>query len=177
MIPEGHTIEDIKTREKIIRMVSIVETSEHAAKSHLSTLAVLQLDSILNGAGKVSVKKPKPGNANQKPFERIMIMEYELTGIGKINISQNTISTKKASRVRCLTFTPYVWRRCIKMGIPSLNSAILYCVKLYFHCHLERASYCHFERAKRVEKSKLCKYNKYPGTSTKRPFYWTAGSF
>ena len=57
-----------------IRMVSIVETSEHAAKSYLSTLAVLQLDSILTGARKVSVKKPKPGNANQKPFERIMIM-------------------------------------------------------------------------------------------------------
>ena len=50
MIPEGHTIEDIKKREQIIRMVSIVETSEHAAKSYLSTLAVLQLDSILTGA-------------------------------------------------------------------------------------------------------------------------------
>ena len=70
-----------------IRMVSIVETSEHAAKSYLSTLAVLQLDSILTGARKVSVKKPKPGNANQKAFERIMIMEYELTGIGKIKMT------------------------------------------------------------------------------------------
>ena len=107
-------IEDIKKRERIIRdfyrewkeknpsqrkfnlslkeyinirMVSIVETSEHAAKSYLSTLAVLQLDSILTGARKVSVKKPKPGNANQKPFERIMIMEYELTGIGKIKMT------------------------------------------------------------------------------------------
>ena len=114
MIPEGHTIEDIKKREEIIRdfyrewkkknpsqrkynlslkeyinirMVSIVETSEHAAKSYLSTLAVLQLDSILTGARKVSVKKPKPGNAYQKPFERIMIMEYELTGIGKIKMT------------------------------------------------------------------------------------------
>lgn len=57
-------------------MVSIVETSEHAAKSYLSTLAVLQLDSILIGAKRVSIKKPKAGNANQKPFERIMIMEH-----------------------------------------------------------------------------------------------------
>ena len=87
MIPEGHTIKDIKKREQIIRMVSIAETSEHAAKSYLSTLAVLQLDSILTGARKVSVKKPKPGNANQKPFERIMIMEYKLTGIGKIKMT------------------------------------------------------------------------------------------
>ena len=35
-------------------------------------------------------------------------------------------------------------KSCIKMGIPSLNSAILYIISLYFHCHLERASYCHF---------------------------------
>ena len=48
MIPEGHTIKDVEKREQLIRIVSIVETSEHAAKSYLSTLAVLQLDSILN---------------------------------------------------------------------------------------------------------------------------------
>ena len=84
MIPEGNTIDEIKQREQIIRnfyrewkeknpsqrkfnlslkeyinirMVSIVETSEHAAKNYLSTLAVLQLDAILIGARKVSVKK------------------------------------------------------------------------------------------------------------------------
>ena len=80
MIPEGNTLDEIKERERIIRefyrewkernplqrkynlalkeyinirMVSIVETSEHAAKSYLSTLAVLQLDAILVGAKKV----------------------------------------------------------------------------------------------------------------------------
>ena len=114
MIPQGNNIEDIKKREQIIRdfyrewkeknpsqrkfnlslkeyinirMVSIIETSEHAAKNYLSTLAVLQLDSILAGARKVSVKKSKPGNANQKPFERIMIMEHELIGIGKVKMT------------------------------------------------------------------------------------------
>ena len=73
MIPEGNTLEEIRKREQIIRdfykkwkeqnpsqrkfnlslkeyinirMVSIVETSEHAAKNYLSTLAVLQLDAI-----------------------------------------------------------------------------------------------------------------------------------
>lgn len=114
MIPEGNSVEDIKQREQIIRdfyrdwkeknpsqrkynlslkeyinirMVSIVETSEHAAKSYLSTLAVLQLDAILIGAKKVSIKKSKEGNKNQKPFERIMIMEYELVGIGKVKMT------------------------------------------------------------------------------------------
>lgn len=114
MIPQGNNIEDIKEREQIIRefyrewkernplqrrfnlslkeyinirMVSIVETSEHAAKSYLSTLAVLQLDAILVGAKKISIKKPKEGNKNQKPFERIIIMEYELFGIGKVKMT------------------------------------------------------------------------------------------
>lgn len=79
IIPKGNSIEEIKQREKIIRdfyrkwkeinpsqrrynmslkeyinirMVSIIETSEHAAKSYHSTLAVLQLDAILIGAKK-----------------------------------------------------------------------------------------------------------------------------
>ncbi len=44
-------------------MVSIVETSEHAAKSHLSTLAVLQLDSILTGAKKSVNQKAETGES------------------------------------------------------------------------------------------------------------------
>ena len=114
MIPEGNTLEDVKQRELIIRefyrewkernplqrkynlalkeyinirMVSIVETREHAAKSYLSTLAVLQLDAILVGARKISIKKVKPNNKNQQPFERMMIMEYELIGIGTIKMT------------------------------------------------------------------------------------------
>ena len=68
-------------------MVSIVETSEHAAKSFLSTLAVLQLDAILTGAKVVSVRKPKEGNKNQKPFERILIMKYSLAAIGTVKMT------------------------------------------------------------------------------------------
>ena len=70
-----------------IRMVSIIETSEHAAKNYLSTLAVMQLDSILAGAKKVSIQKTKSDSKNQKPFERIMIMEYEMTSIGKVKMT------------------------------------------------------------------------------------------
>ena len=70
-----------------IRMVSIIETSEHAAKNYLSTLAVMQLDSILAGAKKVSIQKTKSDSKNQKLFERIMIMEYEITCIGKVKMT------------------------------------------------------------------------------------------
>ena len=130
MIPEGKTLEDIKARETIIRdfyrewkmknpsqrkynlalkdyinirMVSIVETSEHAAKSYLSTLAVLQLDSILMGAKKVSVRKPKRGNKNQKPFQRILVMEYELFGIGTVKM---TVGVRRSTHEKvqyCIT--------------------------------------------------------------------------
>ena len=113
LIPEDNSLESIKIREKIIRdfyrewkeqnpsqrkfnvalkdyinirMVSIVETSKHAAKTYLSTIAVLQLDAILMGAKKVSIKKTKPGNKNQQPFERMMIMEYDVTFIGRIKM-------------------------------------------------------------------------------------------
>lgn len=114
IIPEDNSVESIKIRERIIRdfyrewkeknpsqrkynlslkeyinirMVSIVETSEHAAKTYLSTIAVLQLDAILMGATKVSVKKTKPGNRNQKPFEKMMIMEYDVAFIGKVKMT------------------------------------------------------------------------------------------
>ena len=113
-IPEDNSVASIKIREQIIRdfyrewkernpsqrkynlslkeyinirMVSIIETSEHAAKNYLSTLAVLQLDAILIGAKKKSVKKTKEGNKNQKPFEKMLIMEYELTGIGIVKMT------------------------------------------------------------------------------------------
>ena len=130
MIPEGNTLEDIRERERIIRefyrewkeknpsqrkynlslkeyinirMVSIVETSEHAAKSYLSTLAVLQLDALLTGARKVSLKKPKPGNKNQQPFERIMIMEYDLVGIGTVKMTVGVRRRTQEKVQYCIT--------------------------------------------------------------------------
>ena len=130
MIPTGNNLEDIQQRELIIRdfyrewkeknpsqkkynlslkeyinirMVSIVETSEHAAKSYLSTLAVLQLDAILVGAKKISIKNVKPQNKNQKPFEKIIIMEYDLVEIGKIKM---TVGVRRRTREKfqyCIT--------------------------------------------------------------------------
>ena len=130
MIPEDNSVESIKVREQIIRefyhewkeknpsqrrfnlslkeyinirMVSIVETSEHAAKNFLSTLAVLQLDAILVGAKKVSIKKTKVGNKNQKPVEKMMIMEYELNGIGKVKMTVGIRRRTKEKVQYCIT--------------------------------------------------------------------------
>lgn len=130
MIPEGNTLNDIKQREQIIRdfyrewkeknpsqrkfnlslkeyinirMVSIVETSEHAAKNYLSTLAVLQLDAILVGAKKVSVRKTKPRNRNQQPFERMMIMEYDMVGIGTVKMTVGVRRRTQEKVQYCIT--------------------------------------------------------------------------
>ena len=130
MIPEGNTLEDIKRRTQIIRdfyrewkvknpsqrkynlslkeyinirMVSIVETSEHAAKKYLSTLAVLQLDAILVGARMVSQRKTKPGNKNQQPFERMLIMEYELVGIGTVKMTVGVRRRTQEKVQYCIT--------------------------------------------------------------------------
>ena len=130
IIPKGNSVEEIKQREKIIRdfyrkwkednpsqrrynlslkefinirMVSIIETSEHAAKSYLSTLAVLQLDAILVGAKKVSISKIKQGNKNQEPFERMMIMEYEFIGIGKVKMTVGIRRRTKEKIQYCIT--------------------------------------------------------------------------
>ena len=130
IIPKGNCVEEIKQREKIIRdfyhkwkevnpsqqrynlslkeyinirMVSIIETSEHTAKSYLSTLAVLQLDAILIGAKKVSICKIKEGNKNQRPFERMMIMKFELIGIGIVKM---TVGIRRRTREKvqyCIT--------------------------------------------------------------------------
>ena len=85
-IPHGNTLEEIERRKEIIlqfyrewkaanptqrvynnglkdyiniRKVSISETARHAAKTYLSTLAVMQLDGILACARKVRIGKPK----------------------------------------------------------------------------------------------------------------------
>lgn len=130
LIPMDNSIESIRVRERIIRdfyrewkeknpsqrkynlnlkeyinirMVSIVETSEHAAKTFLSTLAVLQLDAILSGAKKVAVRKVKEGNKNQKPFEAMMIMEYDMAFIGKVKMTVGIRRRTKEKVQYCIT--------------------------------------------------------------------------
>ena len=112
-VPVGNSVEDVENRRRIIskfyhnwklrnpsqqrfnisfneyiniRFVSITETCTHASKSYFSTLAVLQLDSILSNAKKVSEVRAKQ-NGNQKPFEHMLIMQYECVGIGTVKMT------------------------------------------------------------------------------------------
>lgn len=69
-----------------IRFVSITETCTHASRTYLSTLAVLQLDAILTNAVRKKTVHAK-NNGNQKPFDKMIIMEYQCVGIGLVKMT------------------------------------------------------------------------------------------
>ena len=102
-IPIGHTKEEIKIREKLIKdfyanwisehpekkvwnkqmgkyihvkFLSINETYEKAARSYESTCAVFQLTEILENAITISEKPAKRSTKNQKQFEKVILMQY-----------------------------------------------------------------------------------------------------
>ena len=102
-IPSGHTKEDIKAREKLIKdfyaqwiaahpdkkiwnkslgafinvkFLSINETYEKASRSHESTCAVFRLTEILEQAVKTGEQPAKRNTRNQKQFEKLLIMQH-----------------------------------------------------------------------------------------------------
>lgn len=113
-IPIGTEKEDFKTRENIITSFyvewnrnnpehrvfneslndyiyvtysSLDETRRHAAKRFQSTQAVLQLDTILRTAKRVGKPLPtKPRSKNQKNFSKMIRMECQLEGVGKVKL-------------------------------------------------------------------------------------------
>ena len=114
LIPMGNSKEDLNLRKEVIshvyrkwteenpnkrvynrslkdyiniRYLSINETMRHAAKTYSSTLALLQLDTILRYS--VVYGKPKPpkkGVVNQKVFSYMLEMHYELIGFGVVKM-------------------------------------------------------------------------------------------
>lgn len=128
-VPTGNAKEDIKERKNIIirfyqewksknpsqkrynlnlqdyiniRNISMVETSAHASKNYLSTLAVLQLDAILTNAKKIKIENAK-ANKNQKPFNKVIMMECLLPAIGIVRL---VVGIKRSSQEKvqyCIT--------------------------------------------------------------------------
>ena len=108
-IPTGHTKEDIKAREKLIKdfyvqwiaahpdkkiwnkslgtyinvkFLSINETYEKASRSYESTCAVFRLTEILEQAVKTGEQPAKQNTRNQKQFEKLLIMQH-----GKVKLT------------------------------------------------------------------------------------------
>lgn len=129
-IPIDDSIESIKTRKNVIydfyqewkyanplmrrynlslkdyiniRHVSIDETSAHASKKYLSTLAVLQLDAILTYAKRKKITISKAGIKNQKMFEKMIVMEYDCPGIGMVKLTVGVRKTTHEKIQYCIT--------------------------------------------------------------------------
>ena len=129
-IPAGNSVEERRARQKLIwrfyeqwkkdhpelsvynndikeniniRHISIEETSGHASLTYLSTLAVLQLDQILQNAVLVGEKSVKGTTSNQRMFNKIILMEYNLVGIGRVKL---TVGVRRSDRTKvqyCIT--------------------------------------------------------------------------
>lgn len=85
-----------------IRFVSITETCTHACRSYQSTLAALQLDTILSEAKKVETIDAKK-NSNQKPFDKMIVMKYDFKDIGAVRM---TVGIKRRTHEKvqyCIT--------------------------------------------------------------------------
>ena len=129
VIPHGNTTEEVEKRTEIIlqfyrnwkaqnptqrvynnelkdyiniRKVSISETARHAAKTYLSTLAVMQLDGILACAKKVRMGKPK-ARTSQSKFQAMIEMVHDCPGVGKVKL---TVGVKLRTHIKiqyCIT--------------------------------------------------------------------------
>ena len=125
MIPEGHTIKEIKIREKIIKdfyakwisehpdkkiwnedlqdyicikYQSINETYNKAARRYESTLAVFRLTEVLEKAVLKEERQTKPGDKNQKPYSKLLIMLYD-----SIKLTVGVQKTTQEKVQYCLT--------------------------------------------------------------------------
>ncbi len=112
-IPTGDSVEDRRVRQKIIfrfyrhwrevhpemrmfndslgdwiyvRHISVDETAGHASLTYLSTLAVLQLDTILRDAVYVGEKAARSETKNQRLFTKMIQLRHTLPGIGRVRL-------------------------------------------------------------------------------------------
>lgn len=101
---EGQKMYNLHLKEFInIRQVSMIETVEHAAKSYLSTLAILQLDAILTNARKVSTVPVDKKTKNQMRFEKMIIMHYTCPGIGIVKLTVGVARRSHDKVQYCIT--------------------------------------------------------------------------
>lgn len=136
-IPTGDSVEDRRARQEIIKQfyfhwkrrnpdlckynldlkeniyinhTSLVETAGRASLTYLSTLAVLQLDAILQNAKFSFVDRTKLGNKQQSKFERMLGMEYSCPGIGDVQLIVGVRKRDKTKIQYCITAMTPIFR-------------------------------------------------------------------
>ena len=101
--PDLYKFNDDLGENIYINHTSLVETAGRASLTYLSTLAVLQLDAILQNATLQFVDKPKPGNKHQAKFEKMLGMQYSCPGIGDVRLMVGVRKRDKTKFQYCIT--------------------------------------------------------------------------
>ena len=143
-IPTGDSVEERRARQEIISQfyhywkrnnpehrkynddlqdyiyinhTSLVETAGRASLTYLSTLAVLQLDAILRYAKKSFEDIPKAATKQQRPFEKMLGMDYSCPGLGDVRLMVGVRRQDKMKVQYCITaLTPVMKRGKKKQG-------------------------------------------------------------
>lgn len=71
----------------LVRAISVIEAREHSAKSYLSTLAVVNLDTVLSEAIQAGETKAKQTDKNQRNFDKMLVMEYHSELLGRVKLT------------------------------------------------------------------------------------------
>ena len=87
-----------------VKHISLKETTGQASHRYISTLAIIFLTDILaNAVQKGIPQNINPQKDNQKGFEKIVVMEYNNRGFGKIKL---TVGVKRGTKEKvqyCIT--------------------------------------------------------------------------
>ena len=130
-IPKGTTLEEVKTRKKIIRdfyatwnaanptkqvfnanlqefinirYLSINEPAEIASRRYISTFAITcYFTEILEFAEEKRRTKPKTENENQKRFSEIISLEYSKKEFGTVKLTVGVLKGSKQYIQYCIT--------------------------------------------------------------------------
>lgn len=70
-----------------ISQVFLLESVAHSAIQYKSTKAVLMMEEVMKNARKVAMTNVKEGNKNQKPFMKMMVMQYISPELGKVKMT------------------------------------------------------------------------------------------
>ena len=86
-----------------VKYISLQETSGQASLTYLSTLAVLQLSTILREAVLEKELRPKQETSNQRLFEKMLQMNHSLPGIGRVKLLVGVKRSDKMKVQYCIT--------------------------------------------------------------------------
>ena len=78
--------EELKDYIKI-NQVFLIEAVGHSANRYASTKAIFQMETIMAEAKMEAKTKVKEGDKNQKPFQYMLVLSYQIEGLGRAKLT------------------------------------------------------------------------------------------